>query len=47
MNCVVEITRANLADSEIEQFADESVVRELTELELATIGGGTANVAFL
>jgi hypothetical protein len=47
MNCVVEITRANLADNEVEQFADESVVRELTELELATIGGGTANVAFL
>ncbi|MCU0939070.1 MAG: hypothetical protein MUC86_07970 [Burkholderiaceae bacterium] len=47
MNCVVEITRTKLAGIESEQVADESVVRELTELELATIGGGTANVAFL
>jgi hypothetical protein len=45
------ITLANAVELQTEERADQAqfveAVRELSSLELALVGGGTANVAFM
>jgi hypothetical protein len=48
MNAVITTTApAKNLEQECAQAVDETVLRELTSLELACVGGGAANVAFV
>ena len=47
MLTVAEVFVEAAVSTDKEILADEAAIRELTAMELAVIGGGTANVAFV